>query len=215
MHNGPEGRTVDIVDASGTEHPDVQVRLMKIREGGLGHARNVGLSVARGEYVTFVDDDDRVTPTYLAAMLDEVERNDVVVAMVGNVASPSPGRHLSSTPTSRGRGRPSRAGRSDPGSDRPFSYNAGKLVLTSAARAARYNTALRQRGGPCLLAAGLRGAALPGSGWSGGADALYLRSPARRGRGDRPRAMTSRSPSDSGCCRALESVDRCDPAVDG
>lgn len=37
---------------------------------GLGHKRNLMVSMAQGRYVVFVDDDDRVTDDYIAALLE-------------------------------------------------------------------------------------------------------------------------------------------------
>jgi glycosyltransferase involved in cell wall biosynthesis len=48
------------------------VRCISIEPGGIGHARNVGLDAARGEFVTFLDCDDLWPPDRLRIMLDAI-----------------------------------------------------------------------------------------------------------------------------------------------
>lgn len=47
------------------EHPELNVHFIQIDQGGVSNARNIALEVAKGEYVTFVDDDDFVSPEFL------------------------------------------------------------------------------------------------------------------------------------------------------
>ncbi|MER5194927.1 glycosyltransferase family 2 protein [Streptomyces sp. NPDC002755] len=47
------------------------------RNGGLATARNTGIDVAEGRYLTFLDGDDWLAPGYLARLVDVAERFDV------------------------------------------------------------------------------------------------------------------------------------------
>ena len=47
---------------------DMRVRLIQTDEGGVSNARNIGLDCARGKFVTFIDDDDYVSPSYLEGL---------------------------------------------------------------------------------------------------------------------------------------------------
>ena len=40
---------------------DERIRVIHIPNGGVSNARNIGLDMAEGEYITFIDADDRVT----------------------------------------------------------------------------------------------------------------------------------------------------------
>lgn len=46
-------------------HSDLQVQYIQTDQGGVSNARNIALDNAKGEYVTFIDDDDFVSPSYL------------------------------------------------------------------------------------------------------------------------------------------------------
>ena len=45
---------------------DSRIRVIHKKNGGLSDARNAGIDVARGDYISFVDSDDYVKPTYLS-----------------------------------------------------------------------------------------------------------------------------------------------------
>lgn len=61
------------------KHQDTNFRLLQTDEGGVSNARNIGLDNAKGEYITFVDDDDYVSPKYLEAMYKETDGKSVIL----------------------------------------------------------------------------------------------------------------------------------------
>ena len=64
----------------------------QIRNGGAGRARNIGIHVARGQYVAFVDADDIIQPGYLQRLYETaIQQNADVVAESGPfVKEPTP-----------------------------------------------------------------------------------------------------------------------------
>lgn len=47
--------------------------------GGVSYARNCGIDLASGDYITFIDDDDYVSACYLEEMLSAVSPNEVAI----------------------------------------------------------------------------------------------------------------------------------------
>ena len=60
-----------------SNHPEVQWNFIQTDEGGVSNARNLGLDAAKGEYITFVDDDDYVSGVYLEELYNKAERNTI------------------------------------------------------------------------------------------------------------------------------------------
>jgi glycosyltransferase involved in cell wall biosynthesis len=144
--NGPLDATPDIVDEFRLEYPQLHVRMILTEETGASNARNIGLKAAAGEHVTFMDDDDYVSPGYLAALLDAVGPGIVPVAFMSDV--PDGGRiddhrldnsHYFTAPLLE------YAGSVVPAEELPsaLSANVGKLVPAAVARRFSYRTNLR------------------------------------------------------------------------
>lgn len=58
----------DIRDYFFRAHCGVAWKYAYSQEAGVSNARNVGLDMATGKYITFIDDDDYVSPTYLEGL---------------------------------------------------------------------------------------------------------------------------------------------------
>ena len=57
---------------------DARIRVIHKENGGLSDARNAGIEIARGEYITFVDSDDYLETDTLAPLLEMAEDADIV-----------------------------------------------------------------------------------------------------------------------------------------
>lgn len=58
-----------------------KIRVFHKENGGLSDARNFGMDKAQGEYITFIDSDDYVAPTYLKELYEPIEQDDVDVTI--------------------------------------------------------------------------------------------------------------------------------------
>lgn len=58
----------------------MHMRFIRVAEGGVSNARNVAIEAAEGEYMTFIDDDDYVSPTYLQELLETASDDTVAIS---------------------------------------------------------------------------------------------------------------------------------------
>lgn len=60
-----------------SKHSDLQVQYFQTDEGGVSNARNIALNNVKGEYVTFIDDDDLISSMYLEELYEKAAPDTV------------------------------------------------------------------------------------------------------------------------------------------
>ena len=140
--NGPDDGTVALVRRFRHENPHLTVRIVRCPATGVGPSSNVGFEASRREYVTLVDDDDYVSPQYLAALLAPATPGTIVHGYLANIdpdgGFPDFDTYVNKSVTLAG-------GRTVHPEKIPsaLSFNTAKLVSTRHARAVRAREDLR------------------------------------------------------------------------
>ena len=80
IDDGSTDETPARLDALAARHPNLRV-IHQENSGWPGQPRNLGLSMARGEYVFFLDHDDRLGPEALERLYAVARRNDADVVL--------------------------------------------------------------------------------------------------------------------------------------
>ena len=69
INDGSTDNTKEIVEK-------LNVKLINKENGGVSSARNMGLKIATGDYITFVDSDDYVEKNYIESVVDIINKKD-------------------------------------------------------------------------------------------------------------------------------------------
>jgi poly(ribitol-phosphate) beta-N-acetylglucosaminyltransferase len=85
VQNGEDDGTAAALQAFRQRHPNLEMLCLRSDPAGAGRARNAGLAAATRRFATFVDDDDQITPGYLAALLKRAGEKTVAVARMTDV----------------------------------------------------------------------------------------------------------------------------------
>ena len=76
--DGSPDKTLERVEAYAEK--DSRIRVFHQEHGGAGTARNHGMAHARGDYLMFLDADDRYTPSFVSKMVRAIEENKADIA---------------------------------------------------------------------------------------------------------------------------------------
>lgn len=66
---------------------DSRIRLFNNENGGVSRARNFAISKATGEYIRFIDADDKMEKDSLEILVDAIEKNDEIDIVIGKYFS--------------------------------------------------------------------------------------------------------------------------------
>jgi len=91
VNNNSQDDTVARTEAFAAAHPGLQLRVVTERRQGLSHARNRGIAESRGIYIAIIDDDERITPAFVASYVDFFDSHPGVAAAGGRIIPEYPG----------------------------------------------------------------------------------------------------------------------------
>lgn len=92
VNDGSTDKTAEIVKEISLK--DTRINLINKRNGGVSSARNVGLKVAHGKYVMFMDSDDYVDENFCLRMVEGIMQSRTEMASCGAVAEDENGKIL-------------------------------------------------------------------------------------------------------------------------
>lgn len=73
---------------------DKRVRILTKENGGLSSVRQLGLERAEGDYISFIDADDYLAPTYVERMLGKIEEDQSDICLCGTRFEDMEGNYL-------------------------------------------------------------------------------------------------------------------------
>ena len=82
VDNGSSDKSGEIAEEYAKK--DGRIRVVHIPRSNIGTGRNVGLDMAKGEYITFIDDDDTAEPDMLEFLYKLAEEQDADIALCGS-----------------------------------------------------------------------------------------------------------------------------------
>lgn len=139
--NGEPDESPQIVDRIFARDPELSYRVVFEERASLSHARNVGIALARGSWVTWVDVDDWLSPNYLSELIAARREGTVPLARVVNVDEVSAAQ---TTPVMTEEILACPAGAVDPAELwRPLTFAACKLLPTHLARQSTFDVGLK------------------------------------------------------------------------
>lgn len=85
MDDGSPDDTYDFVSKLIEKYQAPNIRLMTQENRGVAETRNGCVALARGKYVSFMDQDDTIEPDYLEKLVTAAKRSDADIAICGYV----------------------------------------------------------------------------------------------------------------------------------
>lgn len=90
VNNNSTDDTAERFDAFAQSHTGFNLRMIMEPNQGLSFARNRGISESRGRYVAIIDDDERISPDFIAAYISLFDSTPDAVAAGGPIVAEYP-----------------------------------------------------------------------------------------------------------------------------
>lgn len=78
VNDGSTDKSIDIIEPFAAK--DNRIVIIHQENRGLSEARNTGIKAAQGKWITFVDSDDMLAPTFLQKLLEAAKQNNATIA---------------------------------------------------------------------------------------------------------------------------------------
>lgn len=82
--NGCDEPYITMITSYIKQNPSINWIFLKTEQAGVSNARNIGIDNSNGKYITFIDDDDYVSPTFLSDLYDRASEDSIVFACPQN-----------------------------------------------------------------------------------------------------------------------------------
>ncbi|MBP5700839.1 MAG: glycosyltransferase family 2 protein [Lachnospiraceae bacterium] len=79
VDNGSGDSSDEVCDEFAEKDP--RVRVLHEKKEGVSATRNQGVRIAKGDYITFIDSDDHITPDYIEKLVAAIADDDCILAM--------------------------------------------------------------------------------------------------------------------------------------
>lgn len=81
INDGSTDNTQQIIDSFSEK--DSRIKIIHKENTGVSDTRNIGLEIAKGDYIGFVDSDDEIKPEMYETLLSNIKNNDADIAHCG------------------------------------------------------------------------------------------------------------------------------------
>lgn len=82
VDNGSDDGSAEVLERFAKQ--DERISIYSIEKSSIAKGRKIGLEMARGEYITYVDDDDWVTDDYLNLLVENADKYDADIVYCGS-----------------------------------------------------------------------------------------------------------------------------------
>ena len=97
--NGEKDPYFSQIEEYTSRHTALKIKVLHTDVSGVSNARNIGLDNAEGRFIAFMDDDDKVSPSYLEELYTKAAEDTIVISNTYDFKNPEHENLISVRPT--------------------------------------------------------------------------------------------------------------------